>query len=323
MTIGQRSDRPEHSGGVIVGIDGSASSAGALAWAAARASLLGPVVPVAVSHVPGPLLAMRLGGRSAGDLYHRTANVHLAEAIAGLRADCEDEHQDDGGPAHDLPIDVIDGLSCRARVMEGRPGPALCEAATGAALLVVGTRGRRGATAGLLGSVSSYCARHTPVPLVVVPADRPQSEGLGLITVGVDGSRSSAAALRWAIEHAEPGARIEAVGAAPLWGSAADDPAALLEAIERHVRATVASVLAAGADSADGPPGALEIIIRVDRRDARVALRDRDGPAPDLVVVGARGLTELPFLVLGSVSSALIHHPRVPTVVVPDQRDQK
>ena len=314
MTAASPPDPADRPDGVVVGVDGSSPSVGALAWAAARTSLLGPVTPVAVSHVPGPLRASRPGGLSAVDIYRRTAEAQLSEAVAELRSAAECRDVPDGSP----PTDVVDGLACRARVVEGRPGPALCDAAEHAALLVVGTRGRRGATAGLLGSVSSYCARHAPVPLVVVPGGHPRGGGLGLIVVGIDGSRSSALALRWAIEHAEPGARIEAIGAAPMWGTAADDPAALLEAIERHVRAVVASVLAAGTDSPDHQP-TLEIVIRVDRRDARVALRDRDGPTPDLVVVGARGLTELPFLVLGSVSSALIHHPRVPTVVVPDR----
>ncbi len=308
-----RADRTDRPLGVVVGVDGSRPSIGALTWAAARTSLLGPVTPVAVSNVPHPFRAVRLGGVPADDLYRRTAEAQLAEVVAELRS-CDGDGDD---PERNLPGSVVDELACRARVVDGQPGPALCAAAEHAALLVVGTRGRRGATAGLLGSVSSFCARHATVPLAVVPADRPPSAGLGLIVVGIDGSNSSARALHWAIEHAEPGARIEAIGAAPMWGTAADDPAVLLEAIERHVRAVVASVLTAGADWRDHRP-TLEIVIRIDERDARVALRDRAGPAPDLVVVGARGLSELPFLVLGSVSSALIHHPRVPTVVVPD-----
>ena len=38
---------------------------------------------------------------------------------------------------------------------------------------------------------------------------------------------------------------------------------------------------------------------------------------PDLVVVGRRGLSRPASLVLGSVSSSLLHHSRVPVLVVP------
>jgi nucleotide-binding universal stress UspA family protein len=54
------------------------------------------------------------------------------------------------------------------KVTEGHPAFVLTDAARGAALLVVGSRGH-GAFAGmLLGSVSEYCAAHAPCPVVVV-----------------------------------------------------------------------------------------------------------------------------------------------------------
>jgi nucleotide-binding universal stress UspA family protein len=54
-------------------------------------------------------------------------------------------------------------------VVEGHPAETLLHAATGAELLVVGSRGH-GTFAGiLLGSVSHYCVQHAPCPVVVVP----------------------------------------------------------------------------------------------------------------------------------------------------------
>jgi nucleotide-binding universal stress UspA family protein len=58
--------------------------------------------------------------------------------------------------------------SC-GRVLEGAPGPALCDyaRATGAAAVVIGSRGRGGLKRALLGSVSDFVVRNAPCPVVV------------------------------------------------------------------------------------------------------------------------------------------------------------
>jgi len=50
--------------------------------------------------------------------------------------------------------------------------------------------------------------------------------------------------------------------------------------------------------------------------DPRMVLRDMAADA-DLLVVGARGHRGAAYLLLGSVTTSLSHHPTVPTVVVP------
>ena len=61
--------------------------------------------------------------------------------------------------------------------VEGSAAHALIEAAEGAELLVVGSRGRGGFTGLLLGSVSQQCAHHAPCPVVILRAGRHAVEG--------------------------------------------------------------------------------------------------------------------------------------------------
>jgi len=58
------------------------------------------------------------------------------------------------------------------RVLEGRAGQVLVEAADGADLLVVGSEGHRGLAEALLGSVGQYCANHGSCPVIVMRGKR-------------------------------------------------------------------------------------------------------------------------------------------------------
>ncbi len=60
-------------------------------------------------------------------------------------------------------------IAVASRVVRGKPGPVLVEAAGKARLLVVGTRALGPVRAAILGSVSRYCARHAAGALAVVP----------------------------------------------------------------------------------------------------------------------------------------------------------
>jgi nucleotide-binding universal stress UspA family protein len=55
-------------------------------------------------------------------------------------------------------------------VVEGWPAEVLLNAAEGADLLVVGSRGRGGFASALLGSVSQNCAHHATCPLLIIRA---------------------------------------------------------------------------------------------------------------------------------------------------------
>lgn len=133
---------------IVVGMDGSEPSKRALRWAADQATLTGAELRIVTTWEYPPTLGWAPPYPSDFDP-DAEARKAQAEAVDSV--------------LHDDP-----GVARQLVVTEGHPAFVLTEAAKGAALLVVGSRGH-GAFAGmLLGSVSEYCAAHTPCPVVVV-----------------------------------------------------------------------------------------------------------------------------------------------------------
>ncbi len=137
---------------IVAGVDGSPSSLAALRWAVRQARLTGatvdaviawryPVVPVPI----GPALVAML----------ETADFEKAagDAVSGAISAAV-------GRGSDVPVS--------ARVEEGNAAQVLIDAAAGADLLVVGSRGHGGFAEALLGSVSQHCVHHAPCPVVVI-----------------------------------------------------------------------------------------------------------------------------------------------------------
>jgi nucleotide-binding universal stress UspA family protein len=141
------------SGTIVVGVDGSEESQRALAWAVDEARMRGARV-VALRAWVYPALAASGLVPVTTDLVEQLAGSErqaLAEAVSSVDAQ---------------------GVEIDQRVVEDAPAHALVEAAAGAELLVVGSRGHGGFTGLLLGSVSQQCAHHSPCPVVIVPPAR-------------------------------------------------------------------------------------------------------------------------------------------------------
>lgn len=135
---------------VVVGLDGSAESLAAAAWAADLARMAGAEV-VAV-HAVG-LLEPIGPGRD---------RVPAAGRLEELRQRFEDDWC---APLHEA------GARFRAELRFGAPAEVVLAAAEelSAGVVVVGSRGQGGAGPSLLGSTSARLARLSPVPVVIVP----------------------------------------------------------------------------------------------------------------------------------------------------------
>ncbi len=138
---------------VVVGTDGSDQSFHAVEWAAREAVLRGAALRI----VSVPTLAPRMSGRHVpqGD----------PDAIAAVIVS---SHEHALAAASARAAEVEPGLAVETALLSGRPAPALAEAAAGASMLVVGSRGGGGFAALLLGSVSRYVATRAGCPVAVV-----------------------------------------------------------------------------------------------------------------------------------------------------------
>jgi nucleotide-binding universal stress UspA family protein len=136
--------------GVVVGVDGSAESTQAVAFAAAEADRNGDELTVVYAvNVPNPVIDAGLTPAALADLIVDEERIVLSETVAGLKEDYPD-------------------LTVHQRLVSDRgPVDALVDAAAGARLLVVGSRGRGAFKRLLLGSTAHGVLKHLPCPTII------------------------------------------------------------------------------------------------------------------------------------------------------------
>jgi nucleotide-binding universal stress UspA family protein len=142
---------------VVVGVDGSPASAGALRWAADEAARRRARLQVVrtwpldppPTHPPTVIDVTRPDQPRAPPPAARRAVDEVARELRGL-------------PIDDDAVGTL--------LLAGDPAQVLVAVATDAALLVVGSRGAGTLHGLLLGSVSAHVAVHARCPVVVIPA---------------------------------------------------------------------------------------------------------------------------------------------------------
>ncbi|WP_128774381.1 universal stress protein [Actinomyces oricola] len=288
---------------ILVGVDGSPESLGAVDWAVARASCEGWRVHILCAYsLPSFTTASLDGGYAALDdsAIRSGAQAVVDEAVARVQGA---------------------GVTVTSSLETGDPAGVLVDLSAEAAMAVVGTRGGGGFADRLLGTVSSALPAHSRCPAVVVPH---HTEGAAYtpvkrIVVGVDGSGSARKALRRAVREAEVwGAELTAIAAVPM-ATGAGALAWLPAAVDREqVLTDVRSGLErAVADALEGHPG---VTVRRHALDGNAAeLLAEFSTAVDLVVVGSRGRGGFSGLLLGSTSQGVLSHASCPVLVVPSR----
>jgi nucleotide-binding universal stress UspA family protein len=258
---------------IVVGVDGSVGARVALLWAVdecrvRRCTLL-------IVHAPDGAAAATPGEptlRALDELGERLLSAHAAAASARQPGVAVTTML-----SHDPAADILVALSSDTD------------------LLVMGTHGRGGNLASILGSVSHRVAPPAHCPVAVVPEQLTLNGGAlaSRIVVGVSATVSGRAALEFALDEA--GRRDATVVAI----RAQHDPGDLAALIERYPNARIETALVSGE-----PADAL-----------LAAARDAD-----LVVVGCHHSDDRWSTRLGPVPSAILHRSACPVIVVGQRR---
>ncbi|MFI8966032.1 universal stress protein [Streptomyces sp. NPDC053493] len=295
---------------VVVGVDGSEHSLRALEWALRAARSL--EAPLTVAHVRSE--ALQLG----------------SARIASL------------GPAPELPDTVVDalavevgpraeGLDVRYASLDGSVVDALREAARGARLLVIGSRGRGGFASLLLGSASRALASSAPCPVVVVPhearaASLESGSEAGRVLLGLHPEETSDEVVEFAFEAARRRkVALEVVTAYPVPPS----PALLIgaPAPAMQIPPPLPDETPELADETGHRQEErlrpfrerfpeVEVVPAVTPADAAGRLVE-DSAEAGLLVVGRHHRHRVETLLVGSVAHAVLHHAACPVAVVP------
>jgi nucleotide-binding universal stress UspA family protein len=141
----------DQDGAIVVGVDGSSGSAAALAFALTEGSRRTCTVEVVTAWLGGRTPE---GTTESADLAEGRARVHYMQ-----------------GDVVALCLEGREHVPDLVRVvMHDYAGRVLVARAEKASMIVVGSGSPGSASQQVLGSVAEYCVRHSPVPVVIVPA---------------------------------------------------------------------------------------------------------------------------------------------------------
>lgn len=286
---------------IVVGVDGSQHSATALDWAVETATIRDASLRI-VHALHMPLVGVPFGGASTlppSDGLQAYADELLVAAARRAA---------NGRPG----LEVHTELSLRS------PADALITASREATMVVLGTRGLGTIGSAFLGSVGIRVASHARCPTTIVPSPMEPTEADAPILVGVDGSKHSGAAVRFALAEAHRrSARVVALHAyaVPAYAFPVENPA-FIDQFDREIRVSAESLVK---DVIDRELEDFDHDVPVDVRAVEAVATEAlvDGGRNALMtVVGSRGRAGFRGMLLGSVSQSVLHHSHRPVVVV-------
>lgn len=284
---------------IVVGVDGSAASDAAIRWAAREAAMR--KVGLTLLHVMNPAAqAWRVGNaRASLPSYGAMQEEEGQRVIESARRIAEEA------------VAPSEQVQTNSELAFSVPVPTLIDVTKDAQMIVVGSRGQRAWRRGLFGSVSTGLVHHAHCPVAVIrdPADA-HTESHGPVVVGIDGSPASESATALAFDEASwRGAELVAIHA---WIDS-EPPGMPLMAwpdFQSAAEETLAERLAGWNDRYP------DVVVHrrvVFDQPARHLLDAAE--SAQLVVVGSHGRGGFAGMLLGSVSTTVVHATPTPVIV--------
>lgn len=287
---------------VVVGYDGSELAGKAVSWAAQIAQ-----------DQNDPLTVLYAADRIR---YTHDAGVGLwtpKEAHAAALKVAEAGAEIARATAPDIAVDTKSSLASAAAALE--------EISMQARLVVVGNSGRGRVSGILLGSTAYHVASLARCPVTIVPpGELPIPGPQHKVTVATDGSPSAGRAVRQAADVAarySAPLEIVAVWERPFQLNRKTPPdgySSMSEALASRAE-TMQSIVEDAQDEAlrEEPGLSVTTLVREGRPEQEMSTAAKDSA---VLVLGARGRSELASLLLGSTSRAVLHHATCPVQIV-------
>lgn len=287
---------------VVVGVDGSDGAREALRYAFLAAARRKAALDVVVAYPAGAPWRW--------DAELDAPDVESVRADLQARAGAFGEEVARNTPGvEDVPVTVLTAPGAAAHV--------LVDSARDADLLVVGSHGRGAVRSAILGSVALHVVGDAACPVVVVHQGTPDVAAGGPVVVGLDDSAEAPGVLRAALgEAARLDTEVLAVTAYETGGHWGDESSRSPGSaqLREHVRRRIDAVVEQARRDAAGtrvPAVRTEFV----EGSAYDVLADRARGA-QLLVVGRRGHSPVPRLVLGSVALHAVVRASCPVMVV-------
>lgn len=284
----------------MVGVDPSERSRDAIALGQQLAlGLPGELMPVYIHTLEG------LGSLMSG---HRSREVE--ELVAN---DAAAKHGRVRALAQEMRISEVQ-LQQASSAAEGLHRQAV---ESNAALVVIGSSSRSGLGRLLPGGTAERLLSGSAVPVAVAPKGYAEREaGRAVVGVGFDDAPESQQAVKWAAGLARrSGASLEllAIHAPLAFGGAAVSGALGTESVNEVLGKELQSQ---SEKLAETLPSDLSVVSRLFKGDPSRVLVEHSQQL-DLLVLGSRGYGPVKSVLLGSVSSYVIHNAYCPILIVP------
>ncbi len=286
---------PAARNGIVVGVDGSAASHAAIAWATRDAVM---------RHIPLTLV-------HAINLFAATwPESPEVEEVAIWQEDAGRRILND---AFKIANDSMQGgraIPVERELIFSRAVPTLVDLSRQSELLVVGNRGRGALVRSVLGSVSTSLVRHAHCPVAVVRDPEVDTQLHAPVLLGVDGSPASE--LATAVAFDEASRRRAALVAVHAWTDIVIQqlPGLDWSAVKTEAQRSLAERLAGWQERYPDVKVRSHLVCG---RAAHVIVAQSE--SAQLVVLGSHGRGAAGRTLMGSVSNAVLQSVQVPVII--------